>query len=93
MGGMQRPERIVVTGLACALSPVVDAIWGPGAGRSVLGCALAALAVLTAATAARRTFAIYRSLRAAEPAPVARPPFRLADVFRLDTTRRGKAVR
>ncbi len=93
VGGMQRPERIVVTGLACALSPVVDAIWGPGAGRSVLGCALAALAVLTTATAARRTFAIYRSLRAAEPAPVARPPFRLADVFRLDTTRRGKAVR
>jgi phosphatidylglycerophosphate synthase len=93
VGGMQRPERIVVTGLACALSPVADAIWGPGAGRSVLGCALSTLAVLTTATAARRTFAIYRSLRAAEPAPVARPSFRLADVFRLDTTRRGKAAR
>ncbi len=95
VGGMQRPERIVVTGLACALSPLADAVWGAGVGRLVLGCALAALAVLTTATAARRTYAIYASLRAAEPAaaPVARPPFRLADVFRLDTTRRGKAAR
>lgn len=93
VGGMQRPERVVVTGLACALSPLVDAIWGAGAGRSVLGSALAALAVLTTATAARRTFSIYRSLRAAEPPAVARPSFRLADVFRLDPSRRGKAVR
>ncbi len=94
VGGMQRPERIVVTGLACALSPLADAIWGPGTGRLVLGCALAALAVLTTATAARRTFAIYRALRAAEPAPAARAPFRLADVFRLDPqSRRGKVVR
>ncbi|HET6413563.1 MAG TPA: CDP-alcohol phosphatidyltransferase family protein [Anaeromyxobacter sp.] len=93
VGGMQRPERIVVTGLACALSPLADALWGPGVGRSVLGCALATLAVLTTATAARRTVAIYRSLRAAEPAAVARPAFRLADVFRLDATRRRKAAR
>jgi phosphatidylglycerophosphate synthase len=94
VGGMQRPERIVVTGLACALSPLADALWGAGTGRLVLGCALAALAVLTTATAARRTFAIYRALRAAEPVPVTRAPFRLADVFRLDTqSRRGKAVR
>jgi CDP-diacylglycerol--glycerol-3-phosphate 3-phosphatidyltransferase len=93
VGGMQRPERIVVTGLACALSPLADALWGAGVGRSVLGCALAALAVLTAATAARRTSAIYRSLRAAEPAAAPRQPFRLADVFRLEATRRGKAVR
>jgi len=91
VGGMQRPERIVVTGVACALSPLADAAWGAGSGRFVLGCALTALAVLTTATAVRRTFAIYRSLRAAEPAAVTRPPFRLADV-RLDT-RRGKAVR
>lgn len=93
VGGMQRPERIVVTGLACALSPLADAIWGPGTGRLVLGCALAALALLTTATAARRTFVIYRSLRAAEPAAAARPPFRLADVFRLDASRRRKAAR
>ncbi len=92
VGGMQRPERIVVTGLACALSPLCDAIWGVGAGRLVLGSALAALALLTTATAARRTFAIYRSLRAAEPAAAARQPVRLADVVRLDA-RRGKAVR
>jgi hypothetical protein len=59
----------------------------------VLGFALAALALLTAGTAARRTWAIYRALRAADPVPVARPAFRLADVFRLDPGRRGKAVR
>ena len=93
VGGMQRPERIVFTGLACALSPLADALFGPGVGRSVLGCALATLAVLTTATAVRRTIAIYRSLRATEPAAVARPTFRLADVFRLDATRRGKAAR
>jgi hypothetical protein len=89
---MQRPERIVVTGVACALSPLADAAAGPGTGRAVLGCALAALALLTAGTAARRTVSIYRALRAAEPASVARPAFRLADVFRLES-RRGKAVR
>lgn len=93
VGGMQRPERIVVTGVACALSPIADAAWGPGTGRAVLGCALAALAALTAGTAARRTYAIYRGLRATDPAPVARPAFRLADVFRLDPGRRGKAAR
>jgi phosphatidylglycerophosphate synthase len=91
VGGMQRPERIVVTGVACALSPLADAAYGPGAGRALLGWALVVLAVLTTATAARRTFAIYRSLRASDPAPVARPAFRLADVFRLDVSRRGKA--
>jgi phosphatidylglycerophosphate synthase len=100
VGGMQRPERIVVTGLACALSPLADAAWGPGTGRAVLGCALGALAVLTTGTAARRAHAIYRALKAAEPGPVAlveeakvRPAFRLADVFRLDPGRRGKAAR
>jgi len=96
VGGMQRPERIVVTGLACALSPLADAAWGAGVGRAVLGCALAALALLTAATATRRTYSIYRALRAGEPAPAAtpaRPAFRLADVFRLDPARRGKAAR
>ena len=91
VGGMQRPERIVVTGAACALSPLADAAYGAGAGRALLGWALVVLAVLTTATAARRTFAIYRALRAGDPAPVARPAFRLADVFRLDVSRRGKA--
>ena len=37
--------------------------------------------------------AIYRALRAAEHLPEARPPFRLADVFKLDTARRKKAAR
>jgi CDP-diacylglycerol---glycerol-3-phosphate 3-phosphatidyltransferase len=59
----------------------------------VVAGALAAFAFLTMATAARRTFAIYRALRAADPAQVARPQFRLAHVFRLDTARRRKVVR
>ena len=93
VGGMQRPERVVVTGVACALSPLADAAWGAGAGRTGVGIALIALATLATATATRRTFRIYRALRAAEPLPVARPPFRLADVFRLDAARRRKAAR
>ncbi|BDG05777.1 CDP-alcohol phosphatidyltransferase family protein [Anaeromyxobacter oryzae] len=94
VGGMQRPERIVVTGVSCALSPLVDAGWGLGAGRAVVASALAALAALATATALRRTWAIYRALRALEPATETRPPFRLADVFRLDpAARRRKAAR
>jgi CDP-diacylglycerol---glycerol-3-phosphate 3-phosphatidyltransferase len=96
VGGMQRPERIVVSGLACALSPLADAAWGPGIGRAMVGSALAALALLTAATAVRRTWVIYRALRTAEPVPVtavARPQFRLADVFGLDAARRRKVGR
>jgi CDP-diacylglycerol--glycerol-3-phosphate 3-phosphatidyltransferase len=93
VGGMQRPERVVVTGVACALSPLADAAWGVGSGRAVVGSALAALAALATATAARRIWTIYRALRAAEPLPVARPAFRLADVFRLEAARRRKAAR
>lgn len=93
VGGMQRPERVVVTGVACALSPLADAAWGTGAGRTVVGIALTALAALATATAVRRTRTIYRALRAAESLPVSRPAFRLADVFRLDAGRRRKAAR
>ncbi len=94
VGGMQRPERVVLTGLSCALSPIVDLVFGVGMGRAVVGGALVILAVLTTATAARRTWSIYRGLRAAEPTPLRKAPFRLADVFRLDTTaRRDKAAR
>ena len=92
VGGMQRPERVVLTGVACALSPLATAASGPGADRVLVGAALALLAVLTAGTAARRTFSIYRALREAEPR-AARPPFRLAAVFRLEPGRRGKAAR
>ncbi|WP_242394233.1 CDP-alcohol phosphatidyltransferase family protein [Anaeromyxobacter oryzisoli] len=93
IGGMQRPERIVVTGVSCALSPLFDVGWGPGTGRAVVASALAVLAVLAAGTAVRRTWVIYRSLRGLEPATESRPPFRLADVFRLDAARRRKAAR
>lgn len=94
VGGMQRPERIFVTGAACALSPLADAAWGDGAGRAAVGSALAVLAVLATATALRRTWVIYRTLRASDPAPApARPQFRLASVFRFDPERRRKVVR
>ncbi|MGC3998262.1 MAG: CDP-alcohol phosphatidyltransferase family protein [Anaeromyxobacter sp.] len=88
VGGMQRPERVVVTGVSLALSPLAEAAWGPGSGRGLVGTALTALAVFAAFTAARRTWVIYRSLRGADPAPAARPPFRLADVFRLEPRRK-----
>jgi len=98
VGGMQRPERIVVSGVACALSPLADVTWGDAVGRNVVGSALAALAILSAATAVHRIVAIYRALPAASPpAPETdaevRPAFRLADVFKLDTARRRKVVR
>jgi phosphatidylglycerophosphate synthase len=93
VGGMQRPERIVLAGLACALSPIADFAVRPGAGRTLIGGALVTLAVLTTITAVRRIYAIYRALRAGDPEPE-RKPFRLADVFRLDTAaRRDKAAR
>jgi len=46
VGGMQRPERIFVSGLACALSPIVDVTWGAEAGRTVVGAAMAVHAEL-----------------------------------------------
>jgi phosphatidylglycerophosphate synthase len=93
VGGMQRPERVVLTGLSCALAPIVDLLFGDGAGRSVVGGALVILAVLTTATATKRTFSIYRGLRGLEPS-AKKAPFRLADVFRLEPpTRRDKAAR
>ncbi len=91
VGGMQRPERVVVTGVTAALSPIADAFGVPGGGRGVVGVALTVLAVASAFTAARRIWAIYQALRAAEP--VARPqPRRLADVFRFDLVRRRDAA-
>jgi len=93
VGGMQRPERIVLSGVACALSPLADAAFGAGSGRMLVGLAMAGLAALTTGTAVRRTVAIYRALRPPEIAAEARSAFRLADVFRLDTVRKRKAVR
>lgn len=95
VGGMQRPERVVLTGLSCALAPIVDLGFGEGTGRKVIGGALVTLAVLTTATATRRIVSIYRSLRP-DDGVARRPPFRLADVFRLDPDsprRRDKAAR
>jgi phosphatidylglycerophosphate synthase len=89
-GGMQRPERVVVTGVACALSPLAEALRA-GGGRLLVGSALTVLAVLTTATAARRVHSIYRALARREPPPVRRAS-RLAAVLRLDAAhRRGAA--
>jgi phosphatidylglycerophosphate synthase len=87
VGGMQRAERVVLTGLPCALSPLLDALFGAGAGEVVVGSALALLAIVTAVTAVRRATAIWRALRELEPAP--RP---LANVRWLDGTRRRERL-
>ncbi|HEX7488726.1 MAG TPA: CDP-alcohol phosphatidyltransferase family protein, partial [Anaeromyxobacteraceae bacterium] len=67
VGGMQRAERVVLTGLPCALAPIFDRLFGLGGGALVVGSALTLLAVLTTLTAARRGFAIWRSLRGPVP--------------------------
>jgi phosphatidylglycerophosphate synthase len=67
VGGMQRAERVVLTGLPCALSQIFDALFGSGAGELVAGSALAVLAAVTTLTAVRRGGAIWRALRGAEP--------------------------
>jgi hypothetical protein len=92
VGGMQRPERIVLTGIPCALTPIFDLFFGLGAGRTVVTVALTVLAVLTTLTAIRRTWSIYHALRLQDPTP-GKPPFRLADVFGLESARRKKAAR
>ncbi|MFT3915276.1 MAG: CDP-alcohol phosphatidyltransferase family protein [Anaeromyxobacteraceae bacterium] len=91
VGGMQRPERVVLCGVACALSPLAAAWAGPGADRTLVAAALTLLAALTAGTAIRRTWSIYAALRRAEPR-AARPPFRLAEVFRLEPGRGRRGV-
>ncbi len=68
VGGMQRAERVVLTGLPCALSPIFEALFGSGAGELVSGSALVVLAAVTTLTAVRRGGAIWRALRGAEPA-------------------------
>ncbi len=68
VGGMQRPERIVFTGLACVLSPLAESWAGPGAGRTFIGAVLTGLAVLAAGTAVHRATSVYLSLAAAERA-------------------------
>lgn len=84
VGGMQRPERVFITGLSCALSPLADA-WRPGASRAVIGGALAFLAFSASITAIRRTWAIYRSLKGLQPTP--KRDRRLAAVFRFEPKR------
>jgi phosphatidylglycerophosphate synthase len=92
-GSFQRLERTAGIGLPCALAPLADAAWGPGSGRVVVAWGLAALAALTALSAGRRTTVIYRTLRAADPAPADRAPSRLARALRLVPARSRKAAR
>jgi CDP-diacylglycerol---glycerol-3-phosphate 3-phosphatidyltransferase len=67
VGGMQRAERVVLTGLPCAVSPAADALFGSGAGELLVGSVLAILALLTTATAAHRTLSVWRALRGPVP--------------------------
>lgn len=87
IGGMQRAERVVLTGLPCALAPFSDALFGHGAGAFVAGSALALLGVVTTLTAVRRGYSIWRALRALEPV---RP---VGNVRWLDGARRGRLGR
>jgi phosphatidylglycerophosphate synthase len=83
VGGMQRAERVVLTGVPCALAPFFDALFAPHAGAVVVGGALALLALVTAVTAARRSHSIWRSLRPATATPDrAQPNVRWLDAAR-----------
>ena len=73
-GGMQRAERVVLTGLPCALCPLFDVMFGPDGGILVTGTCLALLAVVTGLTALRRGQSIWRSLQG--PAPGTTGPAR-----------------
>ena len=66
VGGMQRAERVVLTAVPCALAPLMDAAFGPGAGRLVVGSALTVLALVTSVTAFRRSRSIWSALRGSE---------------------------
>jgi phosphatidylinositol phosphate synthase len=89
VGGMQRPERVVLTGIPCALSPLAAIAGLPGGPNAFVGGALIIVAISSTVTAARRITSIYGALRAADPA---RPPQRrLASVFRLEGRRRDAA--
>lgn len=91
-GGMQRPERVVLAGVPCALSPLAGALGLPGGATALVGGALALLAVSSSVTAARRVLGIYAALRDADPARRGeRRP--LASVFRLELGRRRGAAR
>jgi phosphatidylglycerophosphate synthase len=82
VGGMQRAERVTLTGVPCALSPLLDALLGGGASGVVVGSALGVLAAVTSVTALRRSHAIWRELRG--PPSEARA---LANVRWLDSMR------
>ncbi len=92
VGGMQRPERVVVTGLACAMAAAADALAGAGAARTLVGAALTLLAAGAGVTAVRRTASIFRALQASEAARPA-PAARLAGVRVLRLGRRHDVVR
>ncbi len=63
VGGMQRAERVVLTGVPCALCPLFDASFGTDGGILVTGTSLALLGVMTGVTALRRGASIWRALQ------------------------------
>ena len=89
VGSMQRAERVVLTGLPCALAPLFDALRGPGAGALVVGSALGVLAAVTSLTALHRGHAIWRALRGPAVVPPAAANVRWLDPMRRRQKRPG----
>ena len=90
VGGMQRPERVVLTGLPCALSPLAAGVF-PGGANGLVGSALVIVAVTSMLTAIRRIVTIYGALRSAETGR-RRERRPLASVFKLEIGRRRDAA-
>ncbi len=86
-GGMQRAERVVLTGVPLAFAPLLGVALGLGGGDRVVGGALALLAFLTTLTALRRTISIWRALRASTVQQGS-----LANVRWLDAARRREKL-
>ena len=76
IGMMQRAERILYLGVACALSPVVEVLLDPRQARPIFRLTLAGLALLAVVshvTALQRLFFLLARLRGeSQPASVAR---------------------
>jgi phosphatidylglycerophosphate synthase len=77
-GLMQRPERILMLGVAVVFSPWVEALWpapGGGPGQRMVAVSLVLLAITSNATAVGRITRLLAALRkqTAAPAPAASP--------------------
>jgi phosphatidylglycerophosphate synthase len=72
VGAMQRPERILYLGVGVAMSPMISALESPSDAHPLHVLAVIALSLVAATalgTALRRSWAIFRELERAAPAP------------------------